>query len=70
MQTGRPKTCETKNGVRRPLPNTVGETVWEICANLPQPPKRKDVIAIAFEREISPGTASGRFNDYRRFHSA
>lgn len=64
----RAKSCEVKNGVRKPYPNTIGEIVWEICASLPQPPKRKEVIALAFERKIAPGTSSARFNDYRKYH--
>lgn len=69
MSKGRPAICEVRNGVRRPVPNTIGDVVWGICASLPQPPKRKEVIALAYEKNILPGTSSCRFNDYRRFHA-
>lgn len=65
----RKQTCEIKNGVRRPYQGTVGETVWAICASLPQPPKRKLVIELAHKEGILPGTASCRYNDYRKFHA-
>ena len=64
----RKKTCEVRNGVRKPYKGTVGETVWAIASSLPQPPGRKRVLRLASDEGVAPSSASARFAEYLRFH--
>lgn len=64
----RKKTCEVRNGIRKPHPGSIREKVWGICASLPQPPSRKRVLEIAHSEGIAPGTASTRFAEYLIYH--